>query len=179
MKPRYVAVTTALVLVALLGGFGLGEQYGERATRASLDPVEVAPVERPAPSASVDTAEESREVTQDKAALAFESADVGAVSCKDGGPIEDLAWFDVTWRTETDVDGFTVELVDADGITKVGPALTVPPVNVGGQIALGGTSTWDGRRDVLGGSGLIFYGDAGDTDSATPPLARPVCSSCT
>lgn len=61
----------------------------------------------------------------------------------------DLAWFDVTWKANTDLDEFSFELIDPVGVKQVGGGLIVPPINFGGRIDFGGASSWDQRAKVL------------------------------
>ncbi len=58
----------------------------------------------------------------------------------------DLAWFDVTWRANTDLDAVEFDLVDAEGMVDVGTPVNIPPVDCGGRIDYAGDSSWAGRK---------------------------------
>lgn len=70
-------------------------------------------------------------------------------TCFTPSAARDLAWFDVTWKANTDLDSFSFELIDPVGVKQVGDGMIVPPVNFGGRIDFGGASSWDKRAEVL------------------------------
>lgn len=78
--------------------------------------------------------------------LALSTGTGTSVACSPSGrPLADLAWFDVTWKATQSLDSFSFSIVDPRGVQQIGGGRTVPPVNVGGSIAYGGSSTWRDR----------------------------------
>lgn len=84
------------------------------------------------------------------------SMDTTGTVCFDRTATPDLAWFDLTWKANTDLDSFHFKLVDAVGVKKVGSDLTVPPMNFGGRIDFGGASTWAGHAKALDNKFLFW-----------------------
>ncbi len=144
-----VVVACSLLLGAAFAlGYTAGSSAGDNVDE------QVTALTKDSPTATEADAAKNPEVTENPFTL--DSTVIRGVNCNaKGGSIDDLAWFDVTWSSETDLDGFTVELVDAHGVTKVGPALTVPPRNFGGDIDFSGASTWDSRKTILDSTSTI------------------------
>lgn len=61
----------------------------------------------------------------------------------------DMAWFDVTWKANEDLESFSFKLIDPVGVKLAGGGVIVPPVNFGGRIDFGGTASWESRATVL------------------------------
>lgn len=74
---------------------------------------------------------------------------VRGTACLGDPELPDLAWFDVQWRANVDLEEFAFALVGAEGVRQVGSAETVPPVNFGGRIDFAGDATWEGHHAVL------------------------------
>ena len=79
-------------------------------------------------------------------AIAIESMSSGT-TCYDR-PYPDLAWLDVTYEALRDVEDVDFSLVDSVGVRTIGPAIDLPPTNVGGTIAFGGAYAWSDRAEL-------------------------------
>jgi len=81
--------------------------------------------------------------------LTLTTENVRTKACFDDPAPADVAWLDVQWQAHVDLDEFSFELTGAKGVTQVGSAETVPPVNFGGRIGFSGEVTWEGHRKYL------------------------------
>ncbi|MDP3894003.1 hypothetical protein [Nocardioides sp.] len=72
----------------------------------------------------------------------------GAICFADRAPA-DMAWYDVRWRANVDLQEFSFEISGAEGVTQVGAARTVPPRNFGGRIDASGIVSWKDHPQVL------------------------------
>lgn len=108
---------------------------------------------------------EDRTVTVKEPAFTVETSAQRQATCYDAGSA-DIASIDYSWKAATDVTVTDVELVDARGVRLVGAAQTVPPVNRGGEIPLGGEFTW-GKPHPTAGSRFVFWGERERVDFHT------------
>jgi hypothetical protein len=108
----------------------------------------------PAPRAGFDP--ETGTVTRVEAAFSVQTGNVRTRACYEPRSSE-LASIDYTWRAAADVEVTEVELIDGTGIRLVGTPVTVPPVNYGGRIDLGGELTWAGHEKRLAGNHLLSW----------------------
>ncbi|GAA4378054.1 hypothetical protein [Nocardioides caricicola] len=113
----------------------------------------------PTPTASVQRVDSPSQPPAEPAPLDLH-LDTGGTICFDRAATPDLAWFDVTWKANTDLDSFRFKLVNPVGVTKVGGDINVPPMNFGGQIPFGGAATWADRAKVLDDK-FLFWSQRG------------------
>lgn len=79
-------------------------------------------------------------VTVREPAFGVETSAVRGGACYEASSA-DLGSIDYSWKAAADVTVESVELIDAEGVRLVG-AQTVPPVNRGGDIPVGGEFAW-------------------------------------
>lgn len=99
----------------------------------------------PAPKADAETR---------ASAVTLKTSVVKGRGCNDR-PRGDLAWFNATVEVHEDLDEIAFDLFDNEGVSQVGQAQVLFPVNRGGQIILSGEATWDGRKSVFRRSGTV------------------------
>jgi hypothetical protein len=69
----------------------------------------------------------------------------------------DLAYFDVSWKSDADLESLTLRLTNPVGVKQVvADTLNVPPRNFGGRIDLGGSAAWKDRAKVLDDPALMW-----------------------
>ena len=96
------------------------------------------------------------EVTTVQPALRVETGNRRSRACYEGAS-RDLASLDYSWHAATDVHVTRVELIDPEGVRLLGTPVTVPPVNYGGRLDLGGELTWKGHERLLAGNRLLSW----------------------
>lgn len=136
MRTRSLTAAVCAVLTASLTG---GCSSGDATPAATATPT---------PSATADV----------PPALELETDVVSGSACFAGlrkpGRSE-LAWLDFTWRADADLESFEPRLIGARGVRLVGDSWTVPPVNFGGRIAVGGQATWHGWKKAVSGPQVV------------------------
>jgi hypothetical protein len=87
------------------------------------------------------------------------------------GPLtaRDLAYWNETWKANTDINSIKFRLVNPIGVHQlVGDTINVPPVNFGGRIDYSGFAAWDDRAEVLDDKVLVW--DAADQMAFETPI---------
>jgi hypothetical protein len=77
----------------------------------------------------------------------------------------DLGSIDYSWRSSGTVSVTDVQLIDAEGVELRQPVQTVPPVNGGGQIPVGGEFLWKFPGKQITGNRFIVWGEREPVDA--------------
>lgn len=123
--------------------------------------------DEPAASATVTVT-----ATPDPEPLTLIAEAIESTHCFTDGPPGDLAWYGLQWKANADLDEFSFEITGGEGVTQVGSAKTVPPVNFGGRIDTGGTSTWDGHRKFVRESPFLMGENLDSADFWSPTAGQ-------
>jgi hypothetical protein len=71
-------------------------------------------------------------------------------TCLEPIAARDLAYFNIEWKANTDLDSIRFKLTNPDGVEQVArDTINVPPMNFGGRIDYGGFAVWDDRAKAL------------------------------
>lgn len=107
-------------------------------------------------------------VASDTDPLVLDISTTESEGCWRVAPRKDVAWFEVTWRANEDLEAFEFDLDTEGPVKQIGQALTVSPVNFGGRIDTSGEVPWGSHRAHLTKNRFLLGETLGSVDSSSP-----------
>jgi hypothetical protein len=144
-RPRDAALLVATLVVLLAG---CSTDPSDPSDPVSAPTATVTVTETATPDAAASSAAAPRD------AVSVTASSAGTSSFR--SDLGDLGWMDATWEAATDVDWVSFRL-QGEGVRTVGAPISVPPVNTGGTIAVGGEFQWPPDHAVRTTRGLSWF----------------------
>lgn len=148
-RAHRAALLAAGLPLALLAACSSDGDAGSAATPTAT----VTVTETVSPTASPDAADAADASGALQDAVAVQVSSAGTSCFRDD--LGDLGWMDATWEAADDVDRVSFRL-RGEGVRSIGVPISVPPVNTGGTIAVGGAFQWPPDRTVTTTTGISW-----------------------
>lgn len=155
IRCKRVAIVPAFVVVLTMSACTDTEPTSDSGTHADAATTAQTPAQADASAAAVEPALELSGV---------DNVD----TCMEPDASRNLAFFDVTWKANTDLNSIDFGLVNPVGVKQVAAdTLNVPPKNFGGRIDYSGSASWKSRMRALNDE-ILMVSRAGDMWSESP-----------